>query len=41
LARQAGISPRTVARAETADGVPRMHIATLEKIKAASEICTD
>jgi transcriptional regulator with XRE-family HTH domain len=37
LARRAGISPRTVARAEASDGVPRMHIDTLEKIKSALE----
>ena len=37
LARCAGVSPRTINSAERADGVPRMHIETLEKIKAALE----
>jgi transcriptional regulator with XRE-family HTH domain len=37
LARQAGVSWRTIQRAEAAEGVPRMHIDTLEKIKAAFE----
>jgi transcriptional regulator with XRE-family HTH domain len=37
LAEAAGVSWRTVQRAEASEGVPRMHIATLEKIQAALE----
>ena len=38
LATRAGVSWRTIQRAEAAGaGVPRMHIATLEKIRAALE----
>jgi transcriptional regulator with XRE-family HTH domain len=37
LARRAGVSPRTVHTAERAEGVPRTHVETLEKIQAALE----
>jgi hypothetical protein len=37
LAQAAGVAWRTIQRAEASEGVPRMHIATLEKIQAALE----
>jgi DNA-binding LacI/PurR family transcriptional regulator len=37
LARRARVSPTTVARCEAADGVPRVQVGTLERIRAALE----
>jgi transcriptional regulator with XRE-family HTH domain len=37
LAKAAGVSWRTIQRAEASEGVPRMNIATLEKIQGALE----
>ena len=37
LARNAGVAWRTVQRAEAEDGVPPMHVATLQKIQRALE----
>jgi hypothetical protein len=37
LAEAAGVSWRTIQRAEASQGVPRMHIDTLEKIQFALE----
>jgi transcriptional regulator with XRE-family HTH domain len=37
LARRAHVSPTTIARCEAADGVPRVQVGTLERIRAALE----
>jgi DNA-binding XRE family transcriptional regulator len=37
LARRAGVSWKTVQRAESAEGVPRTQVGTLQKIQAALE----
>ena len=37
LARRAGVSPRTIANAEAADGPPPVQVQTLERIRATLE----